>query len=107
MSIEKKAPLNVCVAGATGWAGSALSRGIFAAPDLELVAAISRTHAGKTVGQVIGVEGLAAPIYATEGEALTTRPDVFVEYTEPDAAKAHNLAALNAGAHRRGQHASG
>lgn len=30
--------LNVCVAGATGWAGSELSRGIFEAVDMELVA---------------------------------------------------------------------
>jgi 4-hydroxy-tetrahydrodipicolinate reductase len=36
--------LRICVAGATGWAGSAMSRGIFEAPDMELVAAVSRSH---------------------------------------------------------------
>ena len=90
--------IRICLAGATGWAGSALARGIFEAPDLELVAAISRSHAGQTLGDVIGVQGLAAPVFADAAEALKTRPDVFVEYTRPDAAKAHILAALRAGA---------
>lgn len=91
--------LKICVAGATGWAGSALSRGIFDAADMELVAAISRSHAGKTLGDVIGIPGLATPILGTVEDALGTRPDVFVEYTKPDAAKFHVLSALMSGAH--------
>ncbi len=91
--------LKICVAGATGWAGSELSRALFAAEDLELVAAISRSHAGKTVGEVIGMEGLNTPIFGTVEEALKTNPDVFVEYTKPDVAKHHVLAALKNGAH--------
>ncbi len=91
--------IRVCVAGATGWAGSALSKGIFFSDDMELVSAISRSHAGKLLGEVIGLEGLTAPIYATAEEALQTHPDVLVEYTKPDAAKSHVLAALRGGAH--------
>jgi 4-hydroxy-tetrahydrodipicolinate reductase len=91
--------LKVCVAGATGWAGSALSIGIFEAPDLELVSAISRSNAGKNVGEVIGVEGLTAPIFETAEEALQTTPNVFMEYTKPDIAKHHILSALRSGAH--------
>lgn len=91
--------LNVCVAGATGWAGSALAQGILAAPDLELVAAIARSQAGKTVGEAIGVSGLHAPIFSDVAAALATSPDVFVEYTKPDVAKQHVLAALRHGAH--------
>jgi len=91
--------LRVCVAGATGWAGSALARGIVEAADMELVAAISRSHAGKTLGGVIGREGLTTPIYGTAEDALKTEPDVFVEYTKPDAAKFHILSALKHGAH--------
>ena len=34
--------LKVCLAGATGWAGSELARAIAATSDLELVAAVSR-----------------------------------------------------------------
>lgn len=91
--------LRICLAGATGWAGSALARGIFTAPDLELVAAVSRSHAGQLLGEAIGMKGLAAPVFATAEEALKTQPDVFVEYTKPDVAKSHILAALRSGAH--------
>jgi len=91
--------IRVCVAGATGWAGSALSKGIFEAPDLQLVAGISRTHAGKPLGDVLSMPGMDTPIFGTASEALETRLDVFVEYTKPGAAKPNVLAALRAGAH--------
>jgi 4-hydroxy-tetrahydrodipicolinate reductase len=91
--------IKVCVAGATGWAGSALAKGIYATEDVELVSGISRSHAGKILGEVIGVDGLTTPIYATAEEALQTHPDVLVEYTKPEAAKSHVLAALRGGAH--------
>jgi 4-hydroxy-tetrahydrodipicolinate reductase len=91
--------LRVCIAGATGWAGSALARGIADSADMELVAAISRGQAGKTLGEAIEIEGLTTPIFGTVEDALTTAPDVFVEYTKPDAAKFHILSALTNGAH--------
>jgi 4-hydroxy-tetrahydrodipicolinate reductase len=89
----------ICIAGAAGWAGSALSRGVFKAADMELVAAISRTHAGKSLGEVLDIKGLATPVIATAAEALKTEPDVFVEYTKPDVAKSNILSALKGGAH--------
>jgi 4-hydroxy-tetrahydrodipicolinate reductase len=91
--------LKVCIAGATGWAGSALSRGIFDCPDLELVAGVSRRYAGKTLAEAIGVEGLTTPIFGSVEEALKTNPDIFVEYTKPDVAKNYILAAIKSGAH--------
>jgi 4-hydroxy-tetrahydrodipicolinate reductase len=91
--------LRVCVAGATGWAGSALARGIYAAQDLELVAAISRSHAGKSLGEVLEIAELTAPLFGNTEDALKTRPDIFVEYTKADAARGHILSALRQGAH--------
>jgi 4-hydroxy-tetrahydrodipicolinate reductase len=91
--------LRICVAGATGWAGSALARGIFTAEDMELVSAISRSDAGKSLGEAIGLEALTAPVFGSADDALKTRPDVFVEYTKPDVAKGHILSALKHGAH--------
>ena len=91
--------IKVCVAGATGWAGSELSKGIFRAADMEFVAAISRSHAGKTLGEVIGVSGLNTSIFGNAEDALQSHPDVFVEYTKPDVAKHHVLSALWNGAH--------
>ena len=91
--------LRVCLAGATGWAGSELARGIAAAPDLALVAAVARKSAGRVLGDVLGESRLAAPVFATAAKALVTPCDVFVEYTKPDTAKANVLAAIAAGAH--------
>jgi 4-hydroxy-tetrahydrodipicolinate reductase len=91
--------LRVCIAGATGWAGSALARGICTTDDLELVAAISRRNAGKTLDNVFGMAGLTTPIFGTVEDALKTGPDVFVEYTKPDVAKFHILSALQKGVH--------
>lgn len=91
--------LKICVAGATGWAGSELSRAISGTEDMELVAAISRTHAGKSLGDVIGVQGLTVPIFEQVEDALGTKPNVLVEYTKPDVAKHHVLSALKSGAH--------
>ena len=91
--------LKICVAGGTGWAGSELSRAIFNSPDMELVAALSRSHAGKTLGEALGIEGLHTPIFGTVEDALKTGPDVFVEYTKPNVAKSHIVSALRNGAH--------
>jgi 4-hydroxy-tetrahydrodipicolinate reductase len=66
---------------------------------MELVAAISRSHAGKSLGEVIGPAELTTPIFGSADEALKTRPNVFVEYTKSDAAKGHILSALENGAH--------
>jgi len=91
--------IKVCVAGATGWAGSELSRGIAATDDLDMVAAVARRHAGETLGAVLGEAGLQAPIFASVDAALAQPCDVFVEYTRPSSAKANILATLEHGAH--------
>ncbi|MBN8727702.1 MAG: 4-hydroxy-tetrahydrodipicolinate reductase [Xanthomonadales bacterium] len=91
--------ITVCLAGATGWAGSELARGIAEVSDVTLTAAVSRTQAGRSLGEAIGEPGLTTPIYATAEEALTHPCDIFVEYTKPDVAKGNILAALAHGAH--------
>ena len=91
--------IKVCLAGATGWAGSELARSIAKAPDIELVASAARKHAGRILGDVLGEPRLTGPIYASAAEALAHPCDVFVEYTKPDSAEANILAALEHGAH--------
>jgi 4-hydroxy-tetrahydrodipicolinate reductase len=83
------------LAGATGWAGSALARAIAASDDLTLVAGVSRSHAGHTLGQSLGVPGLDAPLYRSAAEALATPCDVFFDYTHPSVARANVAAALS------------
>ena len=91
--------IRVCLAGATGWAGSALARAIAQSDAIELVAAVSRTHAQRILGDVLAEPRLTCPIYATAEEALAHPCDVFFEYTKPEVAKANSMAALRHGAH--------
>ena len=91
--------LKVCLAGATGWAGSELARSIAKTADLTLVAAVARKQAGRVLGDVLGEPRLTSHIYASAVDALTNACDVFVEYTKPDSAKNNILSALEHGAH--------
>lgn len=76
------------MAGATGWTGEAIVRGIVAAPDLALTSAVSRSAAGTSID--------GAAVYGTLAEALDG-VDVLIDYTAPGAVKAHTLTAIEAG----------
>ncbi len=91
--------MRVVVAGATGWAGSALTRGIIDAPDLELVGAVSRSNAGKKIADVLGMDASGPLVSSSAEEALVAGPEVFVEYTKPAVALQHILTALDSGSH--------
>jgi 4-hydroxy-tetrahydrodipicolinate reductase len=91
--------IRICLAGATGWAGSALARGISRTEDLELVAAVSRSQAGRRLADVIGEPRLDCLVYGSATDALAQPCDVFVEYTSPESAKSHILTAIEHGAH--------
>lgn len=91
--------IRVCLAGATGWAGSAVARAIAQTDAIELVAAVSRKYAGKILGDVLAEPRLTCSVYATAEEALTNSCDVFFDFTKPDIAKANVLTALQHDAH--------
>src|SRR5262245_3051704 len=91
--------IRVCLAGATGWAGSELARAIAGVDDIRLVAAVSRSSAGRTLRDVLSEPRLTCPISSTAAEALGNPCDVFVEYTKPDSAKANIVTALEHGTH--------
>jgi 4-hydroxy-tetrahydrodipicolinate reductase len=91
--------IRVCIAGATGWAGSSLAKAVAKEPDLQLVGAVSRTHAGKNLGDVLNGAGRDVAVRASAEQALENPCDVFVEYTKPDVAKGNILAAIAHGAH--------
>jgi 4-hydroxy-tetrahydrodipicolinate reductase len=75
--------IRVCVAGATGWTGSAVAEAVEAADDLELVAGVARSDPAR---------------YSSVAEALDTVPtDVLVDYTHADAVKGNVLAAVERG----------
>ena len=97
--MTRKTAINVCLAGATGWAGSELSRAIARTPDIVVVAAVSRKHANRVLGDVLGEPRLDCSVYASAREALAQACDVFVEYTSPESAKSNVIAALEHNAH--------
>jgi 4-hydroxy-tetrahydrodipicolinate reductase len=87
---------SVCLAGATGWTGRALARGIHHAPDLTLVSAVSRSAAGRDLGEALGEEVWGVPVHATVRDALTGA-DVLVDYTAVAVVKDNTLTAVDAG----------
>ena len=91
-------PTKVFIAGGAGWAGSELSRGVFKHEEMQLAGALSRSHKGKNLAEVLNLGNGHIPIYADIDTALVECEfDVLVEYTKPNIAKKNILAALNKG----------
>jgi 4-hydroxy-tetrahydrodipicolinate reductase len=91
--------IRVCVAGATGWAGSAVTGKILESDEFQLVGAIARKQTGIDIGEALGCDRAGLNIVATLEEALAIPTDVLIDYTGPDAVKAHTMKALNKGVH--------
>ena len=89
--------ISVCIAGATGWTGRALVSAVAAAPDLDLVSGVSRSAAGRDLGDALGGAAMGVPVYAGVEEAVNGA-DVLVDYTSAAAVKENVLAAVKAGA---------
>ncbi|WP_298492454.1 4-hydroxy-tetrahydrodipicolinate reductase [uncultured Maritimibacter sp.] len=81
--------MKVCVGGVTGWTGAEIARAVVETDDMDLVAGLSRSHAGQEV--------LGAPCFATVEDALSVDWDVLIDYTARDAVLGHTLASLKSG----------
>ena len=88
--------LSVSIAGATGWTGRALVQAVLDAPDLALGSAVSRSAAGRDLGEALGGEPLGVAVYGTVAEALDGI-EVLVDYTSATAVKANVLAGVAGG----------
>lgn len=91
--------LKVCIAGATGWVGKPLSIAIAAAPDLSLVGAVSRTHQGQNLKEVVDEAGPNITVSGSVADALAVPTDVLVDYTKADVVKQNVLTAIANGVH--------
>lgn len=90
--------LRICVAGATGWAGSELCKAIVFDDNLELVSGVSRKFSGANLSKVIGIGDSNTPIFSTVSDSLiNSQYDILVEYTKPNIAKENTIEALNKG----------
>ena len=89
--------IRVCVAGATGWTGSAVTGAILASSEFQLVGAIARRDVGRDIGEALGHKRANLNIVSSLEEALATPTDVLIDYTAPDMVKDRILAALDKG----------
>lgn len=90
--------LKICIAGATGWTGSALVDAVLKTNDLQLVGAVARTAAGKDLGAALGRAPIGVKVQPTVAAALdAAHPDVLIEYSSSTVAKANALAAISRG----------
>ena len=91
--------IRVCVAGATGWTGSAVTRKVLESSEFQLVGAIARQQTGVDIGEALGRDRTGLNIVATLEEALAIPTDVLIDYTGPNSVKVHILKALDKGVH--------
>ncbi len=91
--------LNVCIAGATGWVGKALSLEISNAKDLQLVGAVSRSYKGKNLREILGAPVPDLVICESVAEALNVPTEVLVDYTKADVVKSNVMTAIKRGVH--------
>ncbi len=89
--------LKVCIAGATGWVGRELVTAVREADDMHLVGAVSRTAAGRDLGEALGGHPNGVTVSATTEEALKTDTDVLIDYTKPDVVKENIMAGIWSG----------
>jgi 4-hydroxy-tetrahydrodipicolinate reductase len=80
--------LDICVAGATGWTGSAVVQAVLEADDLGLRSAVARSAAGEDVA--------GARVFGRVGEALDG-VDVLIDYTSHLVVKENVLTAIEGG----------
>ena len=89
--------IRVCVAGAIGWTGRAVTGALLGSSDFQLVGAIARRQVGVDIGEALGHGRAHVPIVASLEEALAVPTDVLIDYTAPEVVKEHILAALDKG----------
>jgi len=90
--------IQVCIAGVTGWTGSAVTRSIIDSDDFSLSGAAARAAAGRDVGDALGLpRKTGVTICDSVAEALKAGADVLIDYTTAASVKGHVLHAIDNG----------
>jgi 4-hydroxy-tetrahydrodipicolinate reductase len=88
-------PISVVVTGACGKVGRHVVHGIAGEADLRLVAAVDRKRVGQDIGAIAGVSPLGVTVVDNLAAAIdSSKPQVLVEFTTPDAVKGNLRTAL-------------
>ena len=90
-------PVRICLAGITGNVGRCLAEAIQSSEDFVLTGAVSCSHAGKRVSDLIS--GYADDLRIDSISKALQSADVFIDYTTPAAVKRHVHEAIGAGVH--------
>jgi 4-hydroxy-tetrahydrodipicolinate reductase len=88
--------INLSIAGATGWTGSAIAQAALEADGIALRSAVSRGSAGQDLGTALGWDAVGVPVFAHVADALDG-VHVLVEFTSGAAAKQLALTAIKHG----------
>src|SRR3954470_15972518 len=89
--------IRVCVAGVSGWTGSAVTRAILSSNEFELTGAIARRNAGRDAGELLGLPANGVIVVANLEEALARPADVLVDFTSATSVKQRTMEALARG----------
>jgi 4-hydroxy-tetrahydrodipicolinate reductase len=77
--------IKVAVCGACGRMGQEVIKAVCSQPDMELVAAIDISNAGKDIGEIIGNKPCGVAIENSLKDALLrSKADAVVDFTSPD-----------------------
>jgi 4-hydroxy-tetrahydrodipicolinate reductase len=91
--------IRVGVVGATGKMGREVCAAVAAASDLELVAAVSRSRAGATVAEAMGIEGANVVLSDALQSLLDAKAEVLVDFTTAAYAPEHVAWGMEHGVH--------
>jgi 4-hydroxy-tetrahydrodipicolinate reductase len=89
--------IRICIAGATGWAGSLIAKTILKSEEFSLVGAIARKKSGEDIGVAIGMKNAGVQICSSLEDLKTQSFDVLIDYTKPDSVKQRTLTAIGMG----------
>jgi len=90
--------IKVAVIGASGRMGKEVVKMVAGDPELQLVAAVSPSNAGKDAGELIGVNKLGVTVAASFEDVIdSVQADVMVDFTTPHLAYAHAKRSIEAG----------
>jgi 4-hydroxy-tetrahydrodipicolinate reductase len=91
--------IRVGVVGATGKMGREVCAAVAGAPDLDLVAAVSRSRAGVTVAEAMGIEGADIVLSDALQSLADAKAEVLVDFTAAAYAPEHVAWGIDHGIH--------
>jgi len=90
--------IRVLVTGAAGKMGQAVMQGVLDDPECELVGAVDVCLTGNDAGVLLGRDPIGVTIERDLVQTIRdSRPDVMVEFTQPDTARINIVTALKMG----------